>query len=148
MKVILLRDISKIGKKYEIKEVASGYARNFLIPKGDALYATPREVLRIEKMRTLEGTKSEKDNFLFKSNLETLEGKKVSYTAKASEKGGLFAGINKKDVTEILKEKLGISVPDEAVQLPSVIKETGEYSIVVGDDNKKATFVLTIEGEK
>lgn len=147
MKVILLRDVSKIGKKYDVKEVPSGYARNFLIRRGDALFATEEATHRIQKIREIEEKEKARGDASITDALEALNGKKITLKARASEKGSLFAGITKGEIQKLIQEKLGISLPEELIKLPSPIKETGGHKLELGteDAKKKAALTLTIE---
>jgi len=149
MKVILLQDIPKIGRKYEVKDVADGYARNFLIPREMALYATPQEVKRIEAMKTkYEKERKEKEEMLQES-LTQLEGKVLTIKAKANEKGHLFAGIGKEEISAFLKEEIKTYIPAEYIKLPRPIKEIGEYKITISvGDKKKTQFTLRVEKEQ
>jgi len=147
MKVILLSDVVKVGKKLDIKEVAAGFARNFLFPKRLAELATKGAVETIEnrraKMEAVMKKKIEDLGTLF----EGLEGKKISIVAKANEEGHLFAGIHKEDVKELLMKELAVDAPVGAINMERSIKELGEHEIILHSGDKKATLLLNIERE-
>ncbi|TSC60053.1 MAG: large subunit ribosomal protein L9 [Parcubacteria group bacterium Gr01-1014_107] len=131
MKVILLKDVLKVGQRYEVKNVASGYALNFLIPRGLAKITTSGEVRRIEKMKEEEEKrKQEKINEL-REQLKKVEAKKIELKWQANDKGHLFEGIQKEDIAEALKSQVGISLEPEFIYLDKPIKEIGDYEIEI-----------------
>lgn len=126
MKVVLLQDVRKIGRIYEIKEVADGYAINFLIPKSLAKKATKETV---EWALTHQKTNEEKAN----SSLDKIakissqmDGLEVEISAKTGDKGQLFEKINSAKVALRLQE-MGFDVKKSQVVLEQDIKEAGEY---------------------
>ena len=140
MKVILLQDIASLGKKYDVKNVSDGYARNFLVPKNLAKIATPKAIKAIEaeKKRLEEERKVQED--ILQKNLEGLKDLKVVWDGKNNEKGHLFAGIHSQDISKILKEQSHLDIPAELIQLEKPIKETGQYKIKVKDKE----FILEV----
>jgi len=145
MKVILLKDIAKVGKKYEIKNVARGYARNFLIRRGEAIYATGQEIVRIERIQEESKKKKISDKEAFKETLRRLEGKKITLVVPASEKGSLFASIGKNDLAQLIKEQLSILIEKEYIFPESQIKKTGEYVIKAGIPKNLIQFTLIVK---
>lgn len=127
MKVILLQDISKLGKRGETKEVSDGYARNFLIPHGLAEIATPDAVRRYEQ--TAKNSETEKHEALeqFRKALEEFDGKSIEIKLPANEKGEFYQKVTAKIIAQNIK-KSGISEKDIALDEKS-IKKIGEYSI-------------------
>src|SRR5579863_10122373 len=98
MKVILLKDIAKVGRRYDVKDVSSGHAQNLLIPRGDAVAATPEALRRYETMRTkAEGERKIHQDLLLK-NLKDLEGAGLKVSGKANDKGHLFAGLHREAI--------------------------------------------------
>ncbi len=140
MKVILLKDSPGIGRKYEVKNVSNGYARNFLIPRNVAKEATPRAIQEIEisKQRAGKETKIQQD--LLEKNIDGLQNLRVDVSEKANEKGHLFASISAKDISKILKEQHHLEIPEEIIELEKPIKEIGEYKIKAGDKE----FILIV----
>lgn len=144
MKVILQKDIAKLGKKYDIKEVSSGYALNLLIPQGLAVIATPDAVKKTstERMR-LEGERKVHEDLLLK-NIKDLEDVVLNISSKANEKGHLFAGIHKEAiVTELLKQT-GLQIDPSFIQMEHPIKEVGDHSIEVKGGGKTTKFKVTV----
>jgi large subunit ribosomal protein L9 len=147
MKVILLTDISKVGRRYDIKEVNSGHALNFLIPKNLAIAATPEALKRIEKMKVqTEGEKKVQEELLVK-NLEVLNGTTLTLKEKANEKGHLFAGLHRDEIAKELLNQSRISVDPASIMLEHPIKETGTHIVEVKVGSKSAKFKLIIEAK-
>lgn len=144
MKVFFLKDVPKMGKKFDVREVADGYAQNFLFPKKLASPATKDVEQRIEKMK-IETVQMKKisENLLMK-NFEALAGTSVAMEEKANEKGHLFAAIRKEEITLKLRES-GIEIPDECIILEKPIKETGEHVISIMMGGKRGYFTLSVK---
>jgi len=146
MKVILLQDVPKIGKKFEIKNVSNGFALNFLLPKKLAELATTK---------TIEKISLQKENYEKEKQIEVGELKKtisqlnktLEIEVKASKQGKLFAGLDKKEIVEIIEKKLGIKIDPNILQLEKPIKEVGEYSIDIKMGDEKGEIVLVVKGE-
>jgi large subunit ribosomal protein L9 len=128
MKIILLKEVQNLGHAGEIKEVAEGYARNFLIPKGLA------DVLSKHNLNVLEAQKRKHEKMLEKAKKDKVKlakkitGQKFKIQAKADEKGSLYAKINAKAVAAELARQ-GFKIEDSEVKLPEAIKKTGEYEV-------------------
>src|SRR3989344_4428668 len=117
MKVILLKDISKLGQRYDVKNVSDGYALNMLIPRGLAIAATESAMkhMETEKSKT-EGEKKVRQELLLK-NLKELDGKTITVSGKANDKGYLFAGLHKEDIVAELKKQTRLEIDPASVQL-------------------------------
>lgn len=131
MKVILLHDVPNIGRKYETKNVSDGYARNFLFPRKLAQIATTQNIQAIEKQKKQHEQEKEIQKDILEKNIEALEGLEISVIEKANEKGHLFAGIRKEEISKILKEQKHLDIPVDIIELEKPIKEIGEYKIKV-----------------
>lgn len=145
MKIILLNDIPKVGRKYEVKEIASGYARNFLIPRGLAELATDKALAQIETMRHRVEEERKVQEDLLEKNIESLEGVTLVMKEKANDKGHLFAGVHKEEIVAELKKQDHIDMPADYIVLEHPIKELGEFDIEVKVQQKTARFKLRIE---
>lgn len=145
MKVILLKDIKGIGKRFEEKEVANGYANNFLIPNKLAVPATGASAGQVRALKeAADKTKGKEDNLL-RENIAKIKGGKISVSMKANEKGRLFASIDKKDISKILKDN-GIEISPENLILEKPIHETGvfELRVSINGDGKETHFTLEV----
>lgn len=136
MRVIMLKDVPKVGKKFEIKEVADGYANNFLLPRGLAEPATPNAVSELQKKVNEEKREDEVQKELLHKNIETLKQSPVHIKVTANEKGYLFAKLHAKEIIEEIKKQTNIDLPEHLIMLDEPIKEIGEYEIkvMVGDN--------------
>jgi len=145
MKVILLHDVPNIGQKYDIKEVANGYGRNYLLPRGLAEMATEKAVAGVATMKIQhEEERKVRDDLLLK-NLEDLNEVAVVIQEKANDKGHLFAGVHKDEIIPAIKSQTHLDMDAEHIILEHPIKELGEHDIEVKVGDKTATFKLTIE---
>jgi large subunit ribosomal protein L9 len=148
MKVILLKDVAKIGKKFDIKNVADGHALNFLIPKKLAELATNNAVSKIELVKQVDLAEKKIQNELLEKSIETLNNLVINIESKANEKGHLFAGIDKSEIMKEVLSKTRINIPENYVLLDKPLKEIGEHKIKVEVGNKKASFTVKIIAEK
>lgn len=148
MKVILLRDVPNIGHKYQVVNVADGYALNFLLPKGLAENASEKAVKRAETLLNQEVAEKKIKEDLLVKNLKDLEGVTVTMSGKANEKGHLFAGIHIAELIPVIKEQTRLDVDAHHIILEKPIKEVGEHKIDIKVQDKKATFTLVVEATK
>lgn len=147
MKVILLKDVQKVGRKHDIKTVADGFAMNSLIPKGLAEIATGSALVKVEKLKKEEETmRAINEDLLFK-NLSQVKDAKVEVTGKASEAGHLFAGIHKEELSKLLKEQAHLDINPDFIVLDKPIKALGEHKVVVKVKDKEVEFTLVVKGE-
>lgn len=131
MKVILLKDDRKIGKKNEIKEVADGFARNKLIPQGIALEATPENLNNIKLKMQNEDKLEAKRVEDAKADKESIEKKEVTLKIKAGENGRTFGSITSKEIAESLKKDFNIDIDKKKIELDDSIKNVGVYNVKV-----------------
>jgi large subunit ribosomal protein L9 len=146
MKIILLKDVAKVGKKYDIKEISDGYALNLLIPKGLAVAATPDVTKRIELEKARDEGERKVHQELLAKNLKELDGITVSITEKMNDKGHLFAGINKLEIVQAIQKQTRLQIDPEYIVLDKPIKEAGVVAITVKANNTSAKFNLEIKG--
>lgn len=131
MKVLLNKDVKKLGNKGEVVTVSDGYARNFLLPKDLAKEATEGNVRQAEtkKQEMKEKEKARKQEALKKK--EALEGGVLEYVTKAGSAGRLFGAITNKDLAASINEKYGLSIDKKKIEMGDHIKVLGEYEIRV-----------------
>lgn len=148
MKVILLSDVKKVGKKYDIVDVAPGYARNFLLARGLGEAVTKlngKRVADLAKKREIE--KKKQEEHLDKS-LEKIKDVVVSLSKVANEEGHLYAGVTSEEISVELGKIVGINYGAEHIALEKPIKELGDFTIPVLVGSKKAEFILKILREE
>jgi large subunit ribosomal protein L9 len=130
MKVIFLIDVPK-GKRGEIKDVADGYARNFLFPKGMALPATPSAIeaakLLLDKKMEHQARQEEEQGKI----AQELEGKELHFKAKAGAKGRLHGSITSANIAEELSRVTGLEVDKKRIELDEPLHHLGEYEVVI-----------------
>lgn len=147
MKIVLLRDVPKVGKKFEVKEVSDGYAFNRLIPQGLAETAIPKAVKTAEKnMALAEAERKIREDLLLK-NLDDLQGVKIEISAKGNDKGHLFAGIHKAEIISEIKNQTRLDVNPENLELKEAIKTAGEHEIKARVGDKIASFKILVKAE-
>ncbi|QTA37853.1 50S ribosomal protein L9 [Thermosipho ferrireducens] len=131
MKVVFLKDVPKMGKKGEVKKVSDGYARNFLIPKGLAVEATPDVLKRLEKQKAAQ---LEKERRIRQENEALLsEMKKHLYKikVKAGDSGKLFGALTSSDIARTISDVLDKAIDKKWIILDKPIKMLGLYDIDV-----------------
>lgn len=148
MKIVLLKDVPKIGKKYEIKNVSDGYARNFLIPKNLAELATEEKITKLEQLKnSLQKEKQEKIND-FKKIIEKIHEAKITFYLKSDEKGSVFGAITENDISNKLKN-YGLNLKPEQIVIPKHLKILGEHPIKIKfSPDIEAEIKITIESLK
>ena len=130
MKVILLQDIDGLGKKYEIKEVKNGHARNFLLPEKKARAATAQALKWLADQKEVINKEAEEDLKKIQALASELDGTELTISVKTGEGGQLFESINSQKIVEKLKE-VGIEIKKSQVKLENPIKELGEFQVSI-----------------
>ena len=131
MKVIFLQDVKGSGKKGEIKNVADGYARNMLLPKGYAVEATAANMNKLEGSQASAQHKIDVDIQAAKDAAAKIKGKKVEIIAKAGSNGKLFGSVTAANVADALSQQLGVKVDKKKIVLSTDIKNFGSYTASV-----------------
>lgn len=144
MKIIFLKDIPKVGKKYEVKEVADGYGRH-MITKGFAELATKETIARIEKKMLINASQKKVHEELLLKTLESLDGVTITLYGKANEKGHLFASIHKEEILSELKRTTRLDMHPDYVVLDRPLKELGTYQIPINIAKHRAVFTVVVE---
>lgn len=129
MKVILKADVKGTGKKGQICEVADGYARNFLLPKGLAIEATAGNVQDIANKKASEERRKEKEKQAAQDLASKLEALVVEVVSKTGEGGRLFGSVTNKEIAETLKKRYSIDVDKRKLELKEPIKTLGTYTV-------------------
>lgn len=139
MKVILLEEVRGIGKKYEVKEVSNGYARNFLFPNKLAEPANPSSLKKLESLQA----EHDKDEIELKKHLEELARKiadmTIEFDLKKGKDGSVFGVVNKESILKALREHKLIGKERIDITIDHPIKKPGNYTIPL--DLKKGVSV-------
>ena len=130
MKVILLQDVNKLGKKYEVKNVSDGHARNFLIPRGLVKPATKEALEWLEVQREILRKSAENDLKKTEGAASSIDGMELIITVKIGDEGQLFESINAQKVSERFRE-LNFDIKKSQINLKHPIKETGEFPVKI-----------------
>jgi large subunit ribosomal protein L9 len=144
MKIVLLNDVPKVGRKNDIKDVSDGYALNFLIPQGLAETATEKAVRRVELIKKQEAEQKKIRQDLLLKNLDDLKDIKIELEKTANDKGHLFAAIHAAEIVAAVKEQTRLDIPAEFLILAEPIKSVGEYEIEVRVGDKEVKFTLAV----
>ena len=147
MKVILLSDVTKVGKKYDIVDVAPGYARNFLLARGLGEAITKINGKRVADLAKKREVEKKKQSDLLERSLTGVAKVSITLTRKANEEGHLYAGITRDELAQLLGKEVGTSYTEDHIDLEKPIKQVGEFTIDVVLGDKKAQFALKVEAE-
>lgn len=131
MKVIFLQDVKGSGKKGEVKNVADGYARNMLLPKGYAVEATAQNMSKLQGQQSSAQHKIDLEIQAAKEAAAKINGKKVNIEAKAGSNGKLFGSVTASNVADAISKQLGVKVDKKKIVLGADIKNFGSYTAVV-----------------
>jgi len=129
VKVILTKDVKKLGKKGEIKDVSEGYARNYLFPREMAVEATEGQLKDLEVKKKKEQKKQEKLRAEAEATKEQLEKEKLVIYQKTGDAGKLFGSVTNKDVAKKLKDQ-GHTIDKKKIEMEP-IKELGTHQVKV-----------------
>lgn len=146
MKVILLKNVSKIGQKGEIKDLKEGYVRNMLLPRGLAKIASPADVANAVKAVQISKEHEEARTREIGKMFSDISGKIVTIREKASEKGHLFAQVGIDKIVDAINTQLNIKVESAWVSAPEHLKEVGQHKIGLHYKNKKGEIILEVAG--
>lgn len=131
MRVIFLRDIPNVAQAGEIREVSNGYARNYLIPKGLAVPATPQELKRIEKIKRVAEERRLKEVKELEALAQQLEGTTITVKARASPAGRFYGSITAVQIAQELSRLTERELDKGIIALEEPIHEPGSYPVVV-----------------
>lgn len=145
MKVIFTKDVPRVGKKDEIKELPNGYVQNFLIPRGLAELASASAIARLVLRKTLvENAKKKKDSSV-KEALATLRKANIIMRGKANEQGHLFASIHKEGIAAEIEKKLHVLLSPGYILLDEPIKNIGTHIIKLKAGEEEGVITLLVE---
>lgn len=143
MKVILLRDVAKIGRRFEIVEVPDGFALNKLIPKKDAEAATPANLKRIQQQKARTSANKAESSAEIIAIVEKLNQNKLNITTETNDLGHLFKAVNAKDIVKSAND-LGLGLSEEVVIINEPIKSVGEHQIYIKNQDQKLSVNIIV----
>lgn len=131
MKVILLQEVKKLGKKGDVIEVSEGYARNYLLPQKLADVATVTNVNNAAQKKASEARKQQQAIDEAKVMAAQLSKVEVTIAVKTGEGGKLFGSVTSKDVADALQEQHGLELDKRKIELKEAVKAVGTYPVTV-----------------
>ncbi len=149
MKVLLLEDVYNLGRAGDVKKVANGYGRNYLIPKGLAVLATPGALKQVEQIRTTASVRRAVLNEEMSGLAEILEGSVFTFAAKAGDTGKLYGSITSQMIADAIEEKTGMQFDRRQLDVQP-IRMIGEHKLNVRltmDLVPEITVIVYKEGE-
>ena len=129
MKIILKADVKGTGKKGQVCEVADGYARNFLLPRGLAIEATSGNVQDLANKKAQEEKRKAKEKQMAQDLAAKLQALTVEVVTKTGEGGRLFGSVTNKEIAETLKKHYSLEIDKRKIELKEPIKNLGTYTV-------------------
>ncbi len=130
MKLILKETVEQLGKMGDIVDVANGYARNYLLPRGLGLLTTPRNIKVLEHTKKVIATKIKKEKLKTEEAAQKISTLTITIPAQAGEEGKLFGSVTARDITEAIAAQ-GIPMDRHNILLEKPIKELGSFYVAV-----------------
>lgn len=143
MKVILLQDVAKIGRRAAVVEVPDGYALNQLIPKKMAEPATAANLKRVERMRATATASKEAGEARFDAAIAALKAQTLSIAASVNEQGHCFKAVSEADVVEAAKAA-EVDIDTTMVSFAAPIKELGKHEVMLVSGARKEVFTIEV----
>lgn len=147
MDVLLLQDITRVGKKNDLLAVGDGFALNHLLPSRLAIVATPtvRKLYAEAIKKRME--EKEQERTMQVDAAAALAGKSVTFTKKATKTGKIYAAISEKAISAALKEQLHLDVHHESITIPSPIKAIGTFEVRIRLGEAEQPLAVTVTAE-
>lgn len=150
MKVLLTQDVENVGLAGEIHQVAGGYARNFLMPRGLGILATKGALKQADDIRQAGLRRRALERANAEAQAQVISQQKLLFTTRAGENDRLYGSITSADIAEQLSAAVGFQVDRRRIQLEQPLRELGVYQVelrLVADVNPKFTVAVVREGE-
>ena len=147
MKVVLRADVSELGKKCDVLDVADGYARNFLVPRGLALKASDGAVAQAQAMRRARDVRDASERSSAEEIARQLVPKVISITARAGGEGKLFGSVTALDIAEAVEAQAALTLDRRKIHIDEPIRELGTHR-VTAKLHADVEFPITVEVTK
>lgn len=147
MKVVLLQDVPKIGRKHEVKNVSDGHAANFLIPRKLAVFASTEAIRRANEEQQGRVESEQLELAALRSTLKDFSGKTIVVRAHANEKGNLFRGIDAEEIAQAIADQEKFVLPAKVIDLERPVKEIGERQLTIRAGGVSAVITLSVQRE-
>jgi len=147
MQVILLQNVENLGKKWDVKKVADGYARNFLIPQNLVKPATESEIEQAEKLRAEAEARAKKELESVEGLVAKLDGYELKVVVSIGEEGQLYESVSTQKISSAL-EVAGFKISPKQINIKEPIKELGEFPVTIEfDHGLEAEIRVIVEAE-
>ncbi|MBI3336393.1 50S ribosomal protein L9 [Candidatus Peregrinibacteria bacterium] len=147
MEVLLLDDVTGIGKKNDLLVVGDGFALNFLLPHRRAIVATPTVRKRYAEQIRHRAEEREQEKALRAGAAAAVAGKLVHFVRKVTKTGKLYGAISEKAIAEALKKEHGLDVPLDTIDIPSPIKSTGTFQVGVKMGERRGNVQVVVTAD-
>ena len=149
MEVLLIKDVDNLGNAGKVVKVADGFARNFLLPRGLAVAATPGAIKQAELERVAEERRHAEEVNEAKALAQALDEMSVSFRARAGETDRLYGSITKTQIAEALEEKSGREIDRRKIDLEEPIKDLGAHTVTIRfAPGAEAKIIVVVEREE
>jgi large subunit ribosomal protein L9 len=149
VKIILNKDVENVGKAGQMKEVADGYARNYLIPKGLAVAATNKAMKGFEAQQAVEKRRQVKAEEANRALAEQVANTELRFKVRVGEQHRMYGSITNADIAEALTDKLGRQIDKHLVEMEEPLKHLGTFKVPVHiGPNLSPKVTVTLEREE
>ncbi|MEM7800846.1 MAG: 50S ribosomal protein L9 [Chloroflexota bacterium] len=150
MKVLLKKDVDNLGYAGEVFDVSPGYGRNYLIPQGFAIAATPGALKQAKKWMEQAAARREQLRQEYQALVERLKGSSITFYAKSGEKGRLYGSVTTEQIAEKIKDELGVEVERKRISVEGkAIRQVGSHNALVRLDSEfQATIKVNVLPEE
>jgi large subunit ribosomal protein L9 len=148
MKVVLRKDVDKLGEKGSVQTVSDGFGRNYLIPQGLAVLATPGELKVVAENARVREQKIARQEKQLQTLADSINGRRLEFVARAGEGGRLYGSITPADIAERLSTAVGQEIDRRKIVLPEPIRTVGEHTVAVHLVGKlRPQVTVSVHGE-
>jgi large subunit ribosomal protein L9 len=144
MKVLFQKDVPDVARAGQVKEVADGYARNFLIPRGFAVAATPTALKQVAELQAAAAKHAAEEEKVARTLRDRLEGTPIIVEAKAGAQGRLYGSLTTSDVVAAVQKQLGTSLDRRDLDIAEPVRQVGSYH-VTARLHRAVTATITVE---
>jgi large subunit ribosomal protein L9 len=144
MKVLFQQDVADVAKAGQVKEVADGYARNFLIPRGLAVAATTAALKQVAQVRAVAARQASEEEKAAQALKDKLEAQPIVVEAKAGQQGRLYGSVTTADVAGAIQRQLGVSLERRDLEIGDHVRQIGSYQ-ATARLHRAVTATVTVE---
>lgn len=145
MKIVLLNDVASVGRRFEVKTVAPGFARNYLVPNGLAALADSATLRRIEILKKQREQSEKQRQAQAAQSINQLSGTIINLEAKTNELGHLFEGLHAPEIARAIKQETKIDIDPNWIKLERPIKAIGDYDLNIADGDINGQIKIRVQ---